>query len=99
MRECYESICLTALSTAGIPSGHMPRAINVPYSRLLFPDSKALLGKNQLRRVLREHHVDPDKPIISTCGTGITAAILDAALEEAGMGDPKSRKLYDGSWT
>ncbi len=65
---------------------------------LLDPATKALLPKEDLRRVLLHHRVDPDKPIISSCATGITAAVLDAALEEAGMGTPDTRKVYDGSW-
>lgn len=77
----------------------MPGAINIPYSSLLDPATKALLPKDQLRKVLEGHNLDPNKPIISTCGTGVTAAVLDAALEEAGIGDAQNRKVYDGSWT
>jgi thiosulfate/3-mercaptopyruvate sulfurtransferase len=42
--------------------------------------------------------VDPTKPIISSCGTGVTAAVIDAALFEAGY-PMETRKIYDGSWT
>lgn len=42
--------------------------------------------------------VDPTKPIINSCGTGVTAAVIDAALLEAGFPENKKR-VYDGSWT
>jgi thiosulfate/3-mercaptopyruvate sulfurtransferase len=43
--------------------------------------------------------VDPEKPIISSCGTGVSACILETALDEAQYGSPERRKVYDGSWT
>ncbi|RFU32538.1 hypothetical protein B7463_g3795, partial [Scytalidium lignicola] len=43
--------------------------------------------------------IDPQRPIITSCGTGVTAAVIDAALVEAGYGDESKRRLYDGSWT
>jgi thiosulfate/3-mercaptopyruvate sulfurtransferase len=81
----------------GLPSGHIPSSISVPLSAILDPDSKALLRKHQLRKVFEDRGIAPGRPVISSCGTGVTAAVLDMALEEAGFGGPK--KLYDGSWT
>jgi hypothetical protein len=49
--------------------------------------------------VFESKGIDPERPIIASCGTGVTAAIIDAALDEAEFGDPNKRKLYDGSWT
>ncbi|KAH7027762.1 putative thiosulfate sulfurtransferase [Microdochium trichocladiopsis] len=83
----------------GLSSGHMPGSINIPFSAVLDPTTKAFLPKDQLRKLFEEKGVDPTKPIISTCGTGVTAVVIDTALEEAGYGSPDSRRIYDGSWT
>lgn len=82
----------------GLSSGHIPHSISVPISDLLDPDSKTLLPAGELKTVFESKGVDPAKPIINSCGTGVTAAVIDAALVEAGY--PVSHKrLYDGSWT
>ncbi|KAI1334067.1 thiosulfate sulfurtransferase [Xylariaceae sp. FL0016] len=83
----------------GLSSGHMPGSINVPFSSVLDPESKAFLSKDKLQTLFREKGVDSNKPIISTCGTGVTAVAIETALEEAGYGDASKRKVYDGSWT
>ncbi|KAL8804300.1 MAG: hypothetical protein Q9182_002665 [Xanthomendoza sp. 2 TL-2023] len=83
----------------GLSSGHIPGSINVPVSELLDSKTGALLPGDELRKVLESKGVDPEKPIISSCGTGVTAAVIDAALGEAGFGRPEMRRLYDGSWT
>ncbi|KAL8904133.1 MAG: hypothetical protein Q9171_007155 [Xanthocarpia ochracea] len=83
----------------GLPSGHMPGSINVPVSELLDPKTGALLPGKELRRLFESKGLDPEKPIISSCGTGVTAAVIDAALGEADFGRPEARRLYDGSWT
>lgn len=82
----------------GLSSGHIPGSTSVPAPDLLDPNTKAFLPPEKLREVLRSKGVDPSRPIISSCGTGVTAAIIDAALAEAGYGDG-SRRIYDGSWT
>jgi thiosulfate/3-mercaptopyruvate sulfurtransferase len=53
----------------------------------------------QLRKIFETKGIDPERPIINSCGTGVTAAVIDAALTEAGYGDETKRRLYDGSWT
>ncbi|KAL8716091.1 MAG: hypothetical protein Q9225_006226 [Loekoesia sp. 1 TL-2023] len=83
----------------GLPSGHMPGSINVPFSELLEPDAGTLLPGQQLKKLFESKGLDPEKPVVTTCGTGVTAAVLDAALEEANFGHPEMRRLYDGSWT
>ncbi|KAI0881438.1 thiosulfate sulfurtransferase [Annulohypoxylon maeteangense] len=83
----------------GLSSGHMPGSINIPFSAVLDPKTKAFLPKEQLQKLFKEKGVDPSKPIISTCGTGVTAVVVDTALEEAGYGTPETRRVYDGSWT
>ncbi|KAL9102510.1 MAG: hypothetical protein Q9163_002345 [Psora crenata] len=83
----------------GLPSGHIPGSLNVPVSELLNPQTGALLDGAELRKIFKSKGVEPDKPIISSCGTGVTAAVLDAALAEAGFGRAEDRRIYDGSWT
>jgi thiosulfate/3-mercaptopyruvate sulfurtransferase len=82
----------------GLESGHMPGSVSIPFSELLDPASKTILPKDKLKEIFAKRGVDPKKPIISTCGTGVTAAIVDAALSEAGYHE-EGRRLYDGSWT
>ena len=83
----------------GLSSGHIPGSISVPYSELLDPETGALLPGEELKMIFEGKGVDPGKPIISSCGTGVSAAVVDAALGEAGWGRADDRRLYDGSWT
>jgi thiosulfate/3-mercaptopyruvate sulfurtransferase len=83
----------------GLSSGHVPGSINIPFDSVLDPDTKAFLPSDKLREVFSKKGVDPEKPIISSCGTGVTACVLDTALSEAQFGPPEKRKVYDGSWT
>lgn len=83
----------------GLSSGHVPGSISLPFSAVLDPQTKAILAPDKLQSILAEKGVDPSKPIISTCGTGVTACVVETALEVAGCGSPENRKVYDGSWT
>ncbi|KAI5301339.1 hypothetical protein KEM55_003391 [Ascosphaera atra] len=83
----------------GLPSGHIPGSISLPFTELLDPETKTLLQPEQLRQVLESKGVQPDKTTISSCGTGVTAAIIDLALEQAGLVKRDNRRLYDGGWT
>ena len=83
----------------GLSSGHMPGSVSLPLPELLDPKTKAFLPREQLRQVLQSRGIDLSKPIVSSCGTGVTAAVIDAALTEASIGQEESRRLYDGSWT
>jgi len=74
--------------------GHIPGAINLPYARLLAPDG-TMLPVAELRRIVREAGIDMTKPVVNSCGSGVTAAILFLALQRLGH---KSVALYDGSW-
>ncbi|KAI9733062.1 MAG: hypothetical protein M1834_003607 [Cirrosporium novae-zelandiae] len=82
----------------GLPSGHMPTAINIPHTILLDPSTKTLLPKEQLRKVFEERGVKSveGKQVICSCGTGVTATVVELGLEEAGLG---RGRVYDGSWT
>lgn len=77
----------------GLRSGHMPRSFNVPFGRLI--KNGHLAPRARIEAAFTEAGVDLDKPIITSCGSGVTAAILTFALESIGK-EPKG--LYDGSW-
>jgi thiosulfate/3-mercaptopyruvate sulfurtransferase len=83
----------------GLSSGHMPGAINLPFNVLLDPETKAFRSQEELKKVFEEKGIDPTKPIISSCGTGVTACVIDAALEISQYGPSDARRVYDGSWT
>ena len=78
---------------AGLRSGHMPGALNLPFPAILNPDGTMKQGE-ALTRTFSAAGVDLDRPVITTCGSGVTAAILSLGL--AILDRPSS--LYDGSW-
>jgi thiosulfate/3-mercaptopyruvate sulfurtransferase len=78
----------------GLRSGHMPRSFNVHYGKLI--ENGHLAPRARIEAAFTDAGVDLDKPIITSCGSGITAAILLFALEAIGK-EPKG--LYDGSWS
>jgi thiosulfate/3-mercaptopyruvate sulfurtransferase len=79
---------------AGVRSGHMPGAKNVPSTGLV--ENGRLIAPEKIRERFVAGGVDLDKPIITSCGSGVTAATLWFALDAIGK-PPKA--LYDGSWT
>ncbi|PRX37255.1 thiosulfate/3-mercaptopyruvate sulfurtransferase [Meinhardsimonia xiamenensis] len=78
----------------GLRAGHIPGSKNLHYARLLNPDG-TMKEPEELRAEFEAAGVDLSKPIISTCGSGVTAAILDLALEIIGH---DRHAVYDGSW-
>lgn len=78
----------------GLRSGHIPGSKNVPYASVL-NDNGTMKDAVALRAVFEEAGVDLQKPAITTCGSGITAAVLSLALQRVGHRD---HALYDGSW-
>ncbi|MFD1106829.1 sulfurtransferase [Sphingobium olei] len=79
----------------GMASGHIPGSRNLPSSALFDADNRMKQG-DELRRLFVEAGTDFDRPIITSCGSGVTAAILLAGLETLGKTDVS---LYDGSWS
>ena len=79
----------------GLRSGHIPNSKNVHY-RTLLNDNGTMKDADALRDVFVAAGVDLAKPVITTCGSGVTAAIIYLALERLGV-DRKA--LYDGSWS
>lgn len=78
----------------GLCSGHIPGSISLPVTDL--QHRGCLKSKDELSAIFAKRQFDADKPVITTCGSGVTAAVISLALEC--MGVPGSQ-LYDGSWT
>ena len=80
---------------AGLRTGHMPGALNVPVGSVIAPDGR-MKSAEEIRAVFEDAGVDLKKPIVTTCGSGITASVLSLALARTG----KDRVgVYDGSWS
>jgi len=71
----------------------MPGSFNVHYAKLV--ENGHLVPRERIEAAFRDAGVDPERPVITSCGSGITAAILTFALESIGR---EPRGLYDGSW-
>lgn len=78
----------------GLRAGHIPGSKNIPFTSLLNSDG-TMKSPDDLRTVFEAANVDLTKPAITTCGSGVTAAILSLAMERFGKSD---HSLYDGSW-
>lgn len=83
----------------GLSSGHIPGSKSLPFQELLDPDTKTYLPGPELRKVFEAQGIDPSRSIISSCGSGVTASIIETALGVAEYGNPNFRRVYDGSWT
>ena len=80
---------------SGLRSGHIPGSRNLPFGQLYNADG-TMKSPEALRAALEGAGIDLNRPVITTCGSGITAATLSLALERVGHRD---HALYDGSWT
>lgn len=76
-----------------LSSGHMPRAISLPASELI--ENGFLHSRDELQKIFASLQLSPETRIITTCGSGVTAAIITLALAECGFG---LQRLYDGAW-
>jgi len=79
---------------AGLRSGHIPNSLNLPWREVV--GEGTLKSPEEIRKAFAAIGFDPHKPIITSCGSGVTAAILALALETIGQ---HHIQLYDGSWT
>ncbi|PSJ65165.1 sulfurtransferase [Kumtagia ephedrae] len=80
----------------GVASGHMPNAINTPWQKFFDPANNfAFVDAQTAAKIFADADADVGGPVITTCGSGVTAAILGFMIERAGN---KDWKLYDGSW-
>ncbi|MBB3019776.1 thiosulfate/3-mercaptopyruvate sulfurtransferase [Microvirga lupini] len=77
----------------GLRMGHIPGSLNLPFDRIV--ENGRLKDKAGLEKAITEAGVDPDKPVITSCGSGVSAAILGVAFEVAGR---PIQGIYDGSW-
>lgn len=78
----------------GLRAGHVPGSRNIPFAEMLNPDG-TMKPPAALAAVFEGAGVDLKKPAITTCGSGVTAAVLSLALERIGH---RNHALYDGSW-
>lgn len=77
----------------GVASGHIPGSANLPFSALV--SEGALKSPGELKAALDAAGVDSSRPIITSCGSGVTAAVVSLALETIGQ---PAKALYDGAW-
>ncbi len=78
----------------GVPSGHIPGSKSLPFKLLLNPDD-TFKTNEEIKQVFEQKEVDLGKFVVTTCGSGVTASVINFALELIGV----SRKaVYDGSW-
>ena len=77
---------------AGLRSGHMPGAFNVPFTDIV--ENGRLASPQRIAQAFVKAGVDANKPMITSCGSGVTAAVLTLGLDALG----KPTRIYDGSW-
>jgi len=80
---------------AGLRGGHIPGSLSLPFTDLLERETQTMLPPEQLRARFTAAGVDMRQPVVTTCGSGITAGVLALGLHLAGHDDVA---LYDGSW-
>ena len=81
---------------AGLRSGHIPGSLNLPYNNLFDAGSGTMKSLDDLRTAFLGAGVKLDAPVVTSCGSGVSAAVLTLALYRLGVENPA---LYDGSWT
>ena len=80
----------------GMRSGHIPGSSNLPYGRLFDADTGTLLPSETLLERFNASGIDLERPVVTTCGSGVSAALLAFGLHRLGSRDVA---VYDGSWT
>lgn len=85
----------TADTVHNLPGGHIPGARNLPFGEL-FAEDGTYLPPDRLRTAFERAGIDLDRPVVTTCGSGVTASVLLFAMHLIGKHDTA---LYDGSWS
>ena len=80
----------------GCRPGHIPGSRNLPYNRLVDPDTGAVRSPDELRALFEDAGIDVEKPVTTTCGSGVTASLLAFGLHLIGQDEVA---VYDGSWS
>jgi thiosulfate/3-mercaptopyruvate sulfurtransferase len=80
----------------GLRSGHIPGSVSLPYDRLFRREDDTLLPPDGLRAAFGEAGLDLERPVVATCGSGVSAAVLTLGLYLLGRGETA---VYDGSWS
>ncbi|RUO97734.1 3-mercaptopyruvate sulfurtransferase [Hyphomicrobium sp.] len=78
----------------GLRQGHIPGSKNLPSQKLLNPDG-TYKSADELKKLFADIGIDPSKPVVTTCGSGVTASMLALALAVVGQ---TNAAVYDGSW-
>ena len=94
-RACARFEGTVAEPRKGLRSGHIPNARNLPFATL-FADDNTLLPADALRAKIEAAGIDMSKPVITSCGSGVTACVLELAFASLGKHDVA---IYDGSWS
>lgn len=80
----------------GLRSGHIPGSRNLPFTDIIARDSQTLLPDDALRARFEGAGIDLERPVVTTCGSGVTAAVLALGLHRIGH---RAVAVYDGSWS
>ena len=83
------------LTDPGLEPGHIPGSINIPYAGLTDSERDTLLPRQKLQLLFETAGVNLSRPLVTSCGSGVSAAVLVLALYQIGVTDVP---LYDGSW-
>jgi thiosulfate/3-mercaptopyruvate sulfurtransferase len=78
----------------GLRAGHMPGSLNLPFGQIV--ENGRLKDEASLEKAIADAGIDPERPMITSCGSGVSAAILGVAFEVAGH---PIKAIYDGSWS
>ncbi len=80
----------------GMRGGHIPGSLNLPFADLFDPETREMHDPDALKAAFMEAGVDLDKPVVTSCGSGVTACVAILALHRIGHRD---LAVYDGSWS
>jgi thiosulfate/3-mercaptopyruvate sulfurtransferase len=80
----------------GLRAGHIPGAVNLPWEELVEPKTGVMLPRDVLEARLRQAGLAPEKPIVASCGSGVSACVVAFAVHLAGW---PAAAVYDGSWS